>query len=165
MSSLSRRDALRAGMVSTAIVGGATVGATAYAPAASAAPTGEGWISVLDHGAVGDGTTDDTAAIQAGLNAAAATNPSKGIYFPAGRIFKVSNQLTATGLTDCVISGYGATLALAGAATSANGAKAVFQLRGCCGSRCSASPCATPTGSSSTTACGSRPHGPSSWTL
>ena len=37
-------------------------------------------VSVKDYGAVGDGVTDDTAAVQAALNA----NPSKTIYFPAG---------------------------------------------------------------------------------
>jgi len=37
-------------------------------------------VSVKDFGAVGDGVTNDTAAVQAALNA----NPSKTIYFPAG---------------------------------------------------------------------------------
>jgi len=37
-------------------------------------------VSVKDFGAIGDGVTDDTAAVQAAINA----NPSKTIYFPAG---------------------------------------------------------------------------------
>lgn len=45
--------------------------------------------SVKDFGAVGDGVTDDTLAIQEALNAGG------DIYFPAGR-YKVTSQLTAT---------------------------------------------------------------------
>lgn len=44
-------------------------------------------ISVIDYGAVGDGTTDDTAAIQAALNA------SNTVYLPAGS-YKITDQLT-----------------------------------------------------------------------
>lgn len=51
--------------------------------------------SVKDFGAVGDGVTDDTAAIQAALDAGG------DIYFPAGR-YKVTAQLTAT--KPCTIS-------------------------------------------------------------
>ena len=43
--------------------------------------------SVIDFGAVGDGTTDDTAAIQAALNA------SNTVYLPAGS-YKVTDKLT-----------------------------------------------------------------------
>jgi hypothetical protein len=44
------------------------------------------WISVKSYGAAGDGVTDDTAAIQAAVNAAAAVSPANGcvVYFPAG---------------------------------------------------------------------------------
>jgi parallel beta-helix repeat protein len=126
---MSRRAALRAG-----VVGGATIGATLIASSeAQAAPSEpqEGWISVTDHGAVGDGVTDDTAAIQATLDAARATTPHQSIYFPAGRVYRVSNQLTATGLTDVVIAGQGATLALTGAAPAGPGDKSVLRLAGC----------------------------------
>lgn len=51
--------------------------------------------SVKDYGAVGDGVTDDTAAIQAALDAGG------DVYFPAGR-YKVTSQLTAT--KPCTIS-------------------------------------------------------------
>ena len=51
--------------------------------------------SVTDFGAVGDGVTDDTAAIQAALNS------GDDIYFPAGR-YKVTSKLTAT--KPCTIS-------------------------------------------------------------
>jgi parallel beta-helix repeat protein len=130
MRSLSRRDALRAGVVSTALIGGVGGGA----PVASAAPVdtlAEGWISVTAHGAVGDGIADDTAAIQAAFDAAGATTPGAGVYFPPGRTYKVSDQVVASELSDVVISGYGATLALSGAAASAKGAKAVLRLIGC----------------------------------
>jgi parallel beta-helix repeat protein len=139
MEMLSRRSALRAGLVSTAMVGGLGVGApAAHAAAVGAAPdageggvsAGEGWISVIAHGAVGDGVTDDTAAIQAALNAAATGKQS--VYFPAGRVFRVRDQLTAQNLTDVVIAGDGATLALTGAAPSTVDApKAVLLLRDC----------------------------------
>lgn len=85
---------------------------------------------MLDHGAVGDGRTDDTAAIQAALDAAG-TTPGTGVLFPPGRVYKVSDQVVASGLSDAVLSGYGATLALSGAAASANGAKAVLRLTRC----------------------------------
>ena len=49
------------------------------------------------YGAVADGITDDTAAVQAALNAGG------NIYFPAGR-YKVTSQLTAT--KPCTISMY-----------------------------------------------------------
>ncbi|MDR7320945.1 MULTISPECIES: right-handed parallel beta-helix repeat-containing protein [Catenuloplanes] len=111
---ISRRGALRAGLASTAAVGAVAVTGSAAqaAPTDAAAAGGEGWISVLDHGAAGDGTTDDTAAIQAALNAAATSR--KSVVFPAGRTYKVTDQLNARNLTDAVISGHGATIALVG---------------------------------------------------
>lgn len=57
--------------------------------------------NVLDYGAVGDGTTDDTAALQLAFNAGGA------LFFPAGYTF-VSSRITIA--TDVQISGYGATL-------------------------------------------------------
>ncbi|MEU5779676.1 right-handed parallel beta-helix repeat-containing protein [Micromonospora lupini] len=129
MESLSRRAALRAGVAGGAAIGGAF----AFSPAAhaSAVAPGEDWISVTDHGAVGDGVTDDTAAIQAALNAARAVTPHRSVHFPAGRVYRVSDQLTASGLTDVVIAGQGATLALRGAAAASPGGKSVLRLAGC----------------------------------
>lgn len=48
-------------------------------------------ISVTDHGAVGDGVTDDSAAFQAALNAAAGAN----VYVPAGSYSITNIQLPA----------------------------------------------------------------------
>jgi hypothetical protein len=54
-------------------------------------------VNVKDFGAVGDGVADDTAAIQAAINA----NPSKSIYFPSGE-YRISDTIkigsTYTGL-------------------------------------------------------------------
>jgi hypothetical protein len=47
------------------------------------------WVSVKDFGAVGDGTTDDTSAIQACISAVG----SGTVYFPAGT-YKVTSTLT-----------------------------------------------------------------------
>jgi len=63
------------------------------------------FVSVKDFGATGDGTTDDSAAIQAAINAvisAQSTNPPTGmnpasIYFPAGS-YKISTTIDATGI-------------------------------------------------------------------
>jgi parallel beta-helix repeat protein len=51
-------------------------------------------VSVKDHGAIGDGIADDTAAINAAIAAASATNASRHIFFPAGR-YKVATTTPA----------------------------------------------------------------------
>ena len=53
------------------------------------------WQNVKDFGAVGDGITDDTAAIQAALNALKDTtnNPWSVLYFPAGT-YRITQELT-----------------------------------------------------------------------
>lgn len=50
-------------------------------------------VSVKDFGAVGDGVTDDTAAIQAAINAVAARTYGGTVYFPAGQ-YAVTTTLT-----------------------------------------------------------------------
>ena len=43
------------------------------------------WYNVMDYKAVGNGTTDDTAAVQAAIDAAAAGGIGGTVYFPAGQ--------------------------------------------------------------------------------
>jgi hypothetical protein len=50
--------------------------------------------NVKDFGAVGDGTTDDTAAIQAAITAVATSG--QGLYVPAGT-YKITSAMTSTG--------------------------------------------------------------------
>jgi hypothetical protein len=133
MDALNRRNVLRAGVVTTALAGGVAAGVAVARQSAAAVPApGDGWISVLDHGAAGDGVTDDTAAIQAALNAARATAPSRGVYLPPGRRYRINRVLRATGLTDFILSGYGATLVLAGAvAGDPGGGVSMLELTDC----------------------------------
>ena len=51
-------------------------------------------VNVKDYGAVGDGSTNDAAAIQAAITAVATTG--QGVYIPAGT-YKISSALTTTG--------------------------------------------------------------------
>jgi hypothetical protein len=51
-------------------------------------------VNVKDYGAVGDGTTDDTTAMQAAITAVATTG--QGLYIPAGT-YKLTSALTSTG--------------------------------------------------------------------
>jgi hypothetical protein len=67
--------------------GSATFANTITAPGGSLVPSD--WINVKAHGAKGDGATDDTADIQAALNAC----PAGGtVYFPAG-VYRTSSPL------------------------------------------------------------------------
>jgi hypothetical protein len=59
------------------------------------------WVNVIDFGAVGDGTTDDTSAIQTAINQGGT------IYFPSGKTY-VSSRIQIT--NDVEIIGYGAKL-------------------------------------------------------
>lgn len=53
-------------------------------------------VSVKSYGAVGDGTTDDTAAIQAAINHCLSTQPQPALYFPAG-VYRITSTLNYTG--------------------------------------------------------------------
>lgn len=66
----------------------------------------EEFVSVKDFGAVGDGLTDDTAAIQAAIDSGGT------IVFPVGT-YKITSALTITN-SNLVLSGYGATLHMVG---------------------------------------------------
>jgi hypothetical protein len=65
--------------------------------AATATAIQLGVLNVLDYGAVGDGTTDDTAAISAAI-AAAAAGSTKTVLFPAGS-YRTTNFTAASGVT------------------------------------------------------------------
>ena len=69
-------------------------------------------VSVKDFGAVGDGTTDDTAAIQAALDSAA-----KQVTFSAGGIYIVNGGLSVSTVNQ-VISANGATVKLKASAAT-----------------------------------------------
>lgn len=49
-------------------------------------------LNVFDYGATGDGTTDDTAAIQAAITAAESNQQYRGIFFPVGT-YKITDTL------------------------------------------------------------------------
>jgi len=59
-------------------------------------------VSVMDFGAVGDGTTDDTAAIQAAVNSLGVTGGT--VLFPKG-IYAISSPITVT--DDITLQGFG----------------------------------------------------------
>lgn len=58
-------------------------------------------VNVLDYGAVGDGATDDTAAIQAAINAVNNGTYSGAVFFPAG-VYKITNSLTIGNISSSV---------------------------------------------------------------
>jgi hypothetical protein len=76
---------------------------TAQLPAGSGGGGGggfdPGWENVKDYGATGDGSTNDTAAIQAAINAAQSGTRKRPVYFPYGT-YKMTSPITlATGLS------------------------------------------------------------------
>lgn len=62
-------------------------------------------VNVRDYGAVGDGTTDDAAAIQAAVNAATA---NQTVYFPAGTYAVGAAGIAVTNKTGVTLAGDGA---------------------------------------------------------
>jgi hypothetical protein len=60
---------------------------------------------VSDFGATGDGVTDDSSAIQAAINAAAAVTPCGAVVFPSG-VYLVNSATLTIGTTEgCVLEG------------------------------------------------------------
>ncbi len=59
-----------------------------------------GWFNVMSYGATGDGTTDDTVAIQAAIDAAAAANNGGVVYFPEGT-YIVGGALQDASYSNC----------------------------------------------------------------
>ena len=66
------------------------------------APYQYGKLSVIDYGATGDGTTDDTVAVQAAFTDAALTGLP--VYFPAGT-YNLASWIELTATTDLVVQG------------------------------------------------------------
>ena len=64
-------------------------------------------INVRDFGAVGNGLTDDTKAIQAAINAASKTGGGGVVYIPAGH-YLISKTLVIQDTTRLVLCGAGA---------------------------------------------------------
>ena len=66
------------------------------------------WFDVTDYGAVGNGSTDDTSAIQDAIDAAGAIEGSV-VFYPAGRTYRTTSTLTAA-YNDHTWLMYGATI-------------------------------------------------------
>jgi hypothetical protein len=98
--------------VSAAVIG--TVEAAAVSPAQAQSTSQAGWCDVTEYGAMGNGSTDDTAAIQAAIAAAQASAYGGVVYFPIGQ-YAVSAPLVVTS-SDILILGTGplATMGSAG---------------------------------------------------
>lgn len=81
---------------------------TAYQLTSQSSPTIPTYINVKDYGAVGDGTTDDTAAINAAFAAIRTAvdetdiySPSYFVVFPYGN-YKVTSSINATGIRNLI---------------------------------------------------------------
>jgi hypothetical protein len=107
---------------------------------------GETLVSVKDFGAVGDGVTDDTAAIQAALNAAKGADGTGigrsvfSLYFPSiqGGFYKITDTLVVDGTHGIVIYGDGALTKRDGENAAirwyGTSSKPIFQVKGGTGS-------------------------------
>jgi len=78
-------------------------------------------VSVKDYGATGDGTTDDTAAIQTALT----VNAGNKIYFPTGT-YKVTNTLTISTGTSIEFNGNNAVINYTGSNACLQGASVKY---------------------------------------
>ncbi|MFE9426627.1 glycosyl hydrolase family 28-related protein [Kitasatospora sp. NPDC006697] len=105
----SGRRALLAGAVA-GLTGAAVLGSGATG--AAAATQSLDWYSVKDYGAYGDGSHDDTAAVQSAINAAQAAGGT--VYFPAGSYLVVPGSSGAA----LTVTGNGVRLAGAGSKAS-----------------------------------------------
>lgn len=93
-----------------------------------------GWYSVRDYGAVGDGVTDDRAAIQAAIDAAVAGGGGR-VYFPAGTYAIGQNgalgySFQLSGTQDVFFSGAGPNSILKMTGNAGAAAWSMFQVTG-----------------------------------
>jgi hypothetical protein len=106
----------------TSAANAAAAAASAAAAAASAASVAAKWVSVKDYGATGDGTTDDTLAIQAAIDDLSSPAARPGtVWFPSSDgpgAYKITDTLT--------VSQAGMILAAPGRSTSGSGARLVW---------------------------------------
>jgi hypothetical protein len=87
--------------------------AAGASPAQAQSTSETGWYDVTDYGAKGDGTTDDTAAIQAAIAAAQQNAYGGVVYLPIGQ-YLVTAPLVVTG-SDILILGTGPLATMGGA--------------------------------------------------
>lgn len=117
MTALGRRQLLYgAGAGAALAVTGRVSSARAAVQTNANQPT-LGWVNVRDYGAVGNGSTDDTAAINAAINAATGNSapaanvrfPAAGVYLPPGW-YKVTSDLLIQSVEGFSFAGAGAEL-------------------------------------------------------
>lgn len=86
-----------------------------YGPGNGKRPVGKGELTInaKDYGAVGDGTADDTAALNAAAKAALAAGPNAVLYLPAG-----TYRITGPVSVSCALDAAQATLNYYGAGTA-----------------------------------------------
>jgi hypothetical protein len=114
-------DAHNASAISIADAGGHFTGTDVETALQELGAIGELVINVVDYGATGDGTTDDTSAIE---DAIAAMTPGCTLYFPppTGTYYKITSTLSIT-QRGCLITGsgseYGTRIHMATANTTA----------------------------------------------
>jgi hypothetical protein len=103
MSSPEKHDVSRRHFMASSLTGAGLFAAMSVPSQAAPISAMPGVVNAGDYGAVGDGKADDTAAIQAALNAAAKSCPV--CLLPAG-LYRVNGSLTVpAGVTLCGISG------------------------------------------------------------
>jgi Pectate lyase superfamily protein len=138
---IERRQLLHAAGAGAALAVGSRVStAKAAEPANSNLPT-QGFVNVRDYGAAGNGSADDTAAINSAINAATgnaapAANvrfPASGVYLPPGS-YKVTSDLLIQSVEGFSLTGAGAELTIL-VASGGNFKTAVLNIDGSAKSR------------------------------